>query len=84
MIHDVCKASSNPEMADDFHTVGFIGLGAMGMPMVQNLAKKLPAASHIFVHDVSQDAVQQLVAEFPDRVSACNSAREVAEKTVRE
>jgi len=65
-------------------SVGFIGLGLMGKPMVVNLAEKLPAGSRIHVHDVVTAAVDELCASYPDRVVRCTSAREVTEKSVRD
>src|SRR5436309_5501949 len=41
-------------------TVGFIGLGYMGKPMARNLLK---AGFPLVVHNRSQGAVQELVAE---------------------
>lgn len=64
-------------------SVGFIGLGAMGKPMVLNLAKKLPSGSRIFIHDVVPDLVQELCNSLPDTIVSCASAREVVSKTVR-
>lgn len=63
--------------------VGFIGLGAMGMPMARHLATKLPPETQIFVFDIAQALIDQLCAEFPSKVLKCSSAKEVAEKTVR-
>lgn len=62
--------------------VGFVGLGAMGMPMVENLAKKLPDKARIFVHDVEQDLVNSVVSQYPGRFVACSNARSVAEASV--
>jgi 3-hydroxyisobutyrate dehydrogenase len=61
--------------------VGFIGLGLMGKPMVENLAKKLPPGSRIHVHDVVTAVVDELCASYPDTVSRCTSAKEVTEKS---
>ncbi|KAH7265763.1 NAD binding domain of 6-phosphogluconate dehydrogenase-domain-containing protein [Fusarium solani] len=61
-------------------SVGFIGLGAMGKPMVINLAKKLPKGSQIHVYDIVMAVVDETVALFPDSIFKCASAKEVAEK----
>ena len=63
-------------------TFGFIGLGAMGTPMVQNLAEKLPTGIKIYVFDVVEKAVDGLCSQCPNRVLKTQSAREVAEKSV--
>ncbi|KAF1917643.1 NAD binding domain of 6-phosphogluconate dehydrogenase-domain-containing protein [Ampelomyces quisqualis] len=62
-----------------FEKLGFIGLGAMGKPMVTHLAHKLPPASRIWVYDVLQPVVDDLCEEFPERVLKCANAKEVAE-----
>jgi 3-hydroxyisobutyrate dehydrogenase-like beta-hydroxyacid dehydrogenase len=63
--------------------VGFIGLGAMGLPMASHLAAKLPKETRMYVFDVVQALVDKICSEHPDRVWSCSSSREVAEKTVR-
>ena len=69
-------------MAVSYKTVGFIGLGAMGFPMVENLDKKLPSSVKIYVFDVSADAIQRITAKNPARVLSCTSSKEVAENSV--
>jgi len=64
------------------HSVGFIGLGAMGKPMVANLARKLPPGSQIRVHDVVEAAVEDIKSSFPDTIIKCSNAREVTEGSV--
>lgn len=56
--------------------IGFVGLGIMGKPMVRNLVK---AGYELVVHNRSQGAVDELVAES-EAVTAASSAREVAEQ----
>lgn len=66
-------------------SIGFIGLGAMGKPMVLNLANKLPASAHLYIHDVvaaAVDDVAQLCASLPISVVRCADSKEVAEKSV--
>jgi 2-hydroxy-3-oxopropionate reductase len=60
-------------MAD---TIGFIGLGVMGKPMARNLLK---AGFELVVHNRSQGAVDELVAESPG-VTAAESPKAVAEQ----
>ncbi|KAH7130224.1 NAD binding domain of 6-phosphogluconate dehydrogenase-domain-containing protein [Dendryphion nanum] len=60
--------------------LGFIGLGAMGKPMLTHLAHKLPAESRIYIFDVVTQVVDELCAEFPDRVRKGSSAKDVAER----
>ena len=71
-------------MADafEFNTLGFIGLGAMGRPMLVHLANKLPAESRIYVFDVVETVVDEVCAEFPNRVFKGSSAKDVAEQVV--
>jgi 3-hydroxyisobutyrate dehydrogenase len=70
-------------MVDHDVGVGFIGLGAMGMPMARHLVTKLPSETHIYVFDIAQALVEQLCAEFPSKVFKCANAKDAAEKTVR-
>lgn len=62
----------------NFSRIGFIGLGAMGKPMMSHLAKKLPADSKIWVYDVVEQVVDEACTEFPHRVFKGESARHVA------
>jgi 3-hydroxyisobutyrate dehydrogenase len=66
----------------DFKRLGFIGLGAMGRPMLSHLANKLPQDSRIWVYDVVEQMVDDACAEFPDRVLKAKSAKDVAEQVV--
>ncbi|KAK5655103.1 hypothetical protein OQA88_6002 [Cercophora sp. LCS_1] len=68
-------------MVDKPHTLGFIGLGAMGKPMVTNLAKKLPSGSIIQVYDIVTAPAEELTTHFPGIVNQCFSASEVASKS---
>jgi 6-phosphogluconate dehydrogenase len=74
---------ASPESSMLPTSVGVVGLGAMGKPMVINLAKRLPAGTRIHVHDVVPVAVDELFASFPETVVKCTSAKDVAEKSVR-
>jgi 3-hydroxyisobutyrate dehydrogenase-like beta-hydroxyacid dehydrogenase len=67
----------------EYRSVGFIGLGAMGKPMAGHLANKLPPETLIYVFDVVQAAVDELCAEFPNKVVKSSNAKDVAEKSVR-
>lgn len=69
-------------MADEISSIGFIGLGLMGLPMVQNLIKKTPETTKFFVYDVVDDAVKKLCEEHSTRATAMKSSREVAEQAV--
>jgi 6-phosphogluconate dehydrogenase (decarboxylating) len=70
-------------MADLPTTIGWIGLGSMGFPMAGNLVKKMREDAQFYVYDVVQDFVDRFVAEGKGRVHACQSAKEVADKSVR-
>jgi 3-hydroxyisobutyrate dehydrogenase len=69
-------------MAFQYAAVGFIGLGTMGIPMVENLIKKLPSSTKIYVYDVSEQAVKKIESENKGKVHACSNSKEVAEKSV--
>ncbi|KAK3312717.1 NAD binding domain of 6-phosphogluconate dehydrogenase-domain-containing protein [Apodospora peruviana] len=60
--------------------VGFIGLGAMGLPMAANLATKLPTGSRLFVFDVSKAAMEAFTKSHPTSSEMCDSTRTVAAK----
>ncbi|KKY20210.1 putative 3-hydroxyisobutyrate mitochondrial precursor [Diplodia seriata] len=69
-------------MASSFDSIGFIGLGVMGLPMLENLIKKLPDGTKYYVYDVSTSAMDTLCAQYPEKVHACANSREVADKSV--
>lgn len=71
------------EGSSDLRTLGFIGLGAMGRPMLAHLANKLPPESRIFVFDVAEAVVDELCSQFPNRVLKGSSAKDVANHAVR-
>ena len=62
--------------------VGFIGLGAMGLPMAINFANALARGSKIYVHDTVETPVDEICTKFPDMAVKCASAKEVASKSV--
>lgn len=62
-------------------SVGFIGLGTMGLPMAHNLISKLPPGSKMYVYDVSQDAMSRLQAQHPTTVLPCTSPKQVTENS---
>ncbi|KAJ5731296.1 uncharacterized protein N7483_005804 [Penicillium malachiteum] len=68
-------------MATKFSRLGFIGLGAMGKHMAEQLAIKLPDGVKIFVFDVATPPVKELVEKYPGKVIECSSPKEVAEKS---
>jgi 3-hydroxyisobutyrate dehydrogenase-like beta-hydroxyacid dehydrogenase len=78
-------AASSDTMIDSppFKTIGFIGLGAMGKPMLAHLADKLPASSEIWVYDVVESVVDEVCSTFPNRVHKAVSSADVAEHSVR-
>jgi pyrroline-5-carboxylate reductase len=65
-----------------FEKLGFIGLGAMGKPMVSHLATKLPPESQIWVYDVVEQAMDDICAEYPDRIQKGANAKDVAQQVV--
>ncbi|KAF1972732.1 hypothetical protein BU23DRAFT_643480 [Bimuria novae-zelandiae CBS 107.79] len=64
----------------DFKKLGFIGLGAMGKPMLVHLANKLPPESRIYVFDVVEVTMNEIFSQFPDKVFRGSSARDVAQQ----
>jgi len=65
-----------------FRSVGFIGLGLMGFPMLENLIQKLPDTTHFFVYDVSAAAVESMCSKYGSHVKACENAKDVADQAV--
>ncbi|EXJ79112.1 hypothetical protein A1O3_08613 [Capronia epimyces CBS 606.96] len=61
--------------------LGFIGLGAMGLPMAGHLAAKLPEHIKVFVYDINPASVDQLQQEYPNRIVKGASAKDVADKS---
>lgn len=57
--------------------VGFIGLGIMGKGMVRNLISKLDPSLSFVVWNRSADACQELITQFPDRVTSVATPAEV-------
>ncbi|KAL2782942.1 NAD binding domain of 6-phosphogluconate dehydrogenase-domain-containing protein [Aspergillus keveii] len=61
----------------DTKTFGLVGLGAMGYPMAQNLARKAPDTAKLVVYDLSTKAIEDLYAEYPEKVVKGESAEDV-------
>lgn len=68
--------------SNEYNTIGFIGLGTMGYPMCENLIKKCSETTKFFVYDVSRPSVDRLCKSYVNRVTPCNSSKEVAEQAV--
>ncbi|KAF2159602.1 hypothetical protein M409DRAFT_70917 [Zasmidium cellare ATCC 36951] len=68
-------------MADLPKSIGWIGLGLMGNPMIRNLLKKVSEDTQFYIHDVVRESVERLVEEGNGRVHACESSVEVADKS---
>ena len=68
-------------VAKKSQTIGFIGLGAMGLPMAQNVARKSPL-EELIVFDLNTQAVEQLLAEFPTKTDKGSNARDVITRAV--
>lgn len=62
--------------------LGFVGLGAMGLPMASNLISKAPGDSTLFVYDILEGSMNKLARKHPKSVELCRSPREVAQKAV--
>ena len=65
---------------DNIKSIGFIGLGMMGVPMVENVIQKTDVK--IFVNDVVEAPVKHLCDQYPNRVQSRSNAREIAEVSV--
>jgi 3-hydroxyisobutyrate dehydrogenase len=63
-------------------SIGWVGLGLMGYPMATNLLKKLDNTTQFYVFDVAKDLVDRFVNDGEGRVYACQSSKEVADKSV--
>ncbi|KAJ5398595.1 hypothetical protein N7465_009084 [Penicillium sp. CMV-2018d] len=61
--------------------VGFIGLGAMGKHMAEQLAKKLPGTARVSIFDVAKSPMEELIAKYPSRIVGCSSPKHVAENS---
>ncbi|KAF7298218.1 hypothetical protein HMN09_01043700 [Mycena chlorophos] len=59
--------------------LGWIGLGAMGWPMAQQLLFKNPAAT-FYIYDVDRTLLVEFAQSAPDRVKIAANATEVATK----
>ncbi|KAI1084509.1 NAD binding domain of 6-phosphogluconate dehydrogenase-domain-containing protein [Whalleya microplaca] len=62
-------------------SIGFIGLGAMGKPMVVNLVKSLPPRAQVFIYDLVEALVDELVISFPSVIVKSAHAKQVAENS---
>ncbi|KAH7118603.1 NAD binding domain of 6-phosphogluconate dehydrogenase-domain-containing protein [Dactylonectria estremocensis] len=60
--------------------LGFIGLGAMGLPMASNLISKAPPGSTLRVYDISENSMRTLVERHPVSVVICRSPKDVSQK----
>lgn len=58
---------SNSSRPLDGQRIGFIGLGLMGKPMAQNLAK---AGAHLILHNRSQGVIEELKTEGMDSAAS--------------
>jgi len=62
--------------------VGWVGLGIMGLPMARNLVEKMDPDTEFYVFDVVQDSIDRIVGDGKGEVHACESSKEVADKSV--
>ncbi|KAK7445865.1 hypothetical protein CaCOL14_004883 [Colletotrichum acutatum] len=62
-------------------SLGFIGLGAMGLPMASNLVAKVAKGSQTYVYDISESSMKKLVDQAKNAViTGCKSPREISQK----
>jgi 3-hydroxyisobutyrate dehydrogenase-like beta-hydroxyacid dehydrogenase len=68
--------------AEKYKSVGFIGLGNMGLPMLENLIQKMSDATKFYIHDISSELLEQTTSKYSGKVEAMKNAKEVAERSV--
>ncbi|KAK1536300.1 3-hydroxyisobutyrate dehydrogenase [Colletotrichum costaricense] len=62
-------------------SLGFIGLGAMGLPMASNLVAKVAKGSQTYVYDISETSMKRLIDQATNAdITGCKSPREVSQK----
>lgn len=66
----------------EYKSIGFIGLGMMGVPMVENLLRKTPNATKFYIFDVVDEAVKELCSRYAERAEQAENAKDVADKAV--
>lgn len=64
--------------ARGFSSYGFIGLGRMGMGMVENLRDKVAADAEVFVYDTNPAALRQIEQSRPGKVRGSGSLADMA------
>lgn len=69
-------------MAFEYTSIGWIGLGLMGIPMVETLIAKTPKSCQYYIFDVMAKPIDELCAKYPNKVHKCQSSKEVADKSV--
>ncbi|KAF9878255.1 putative 3-hydroxyisobutyrate dehydrogenase [Colletotrichum karsti] len=60
--------------------IGFIGLGAMGSPMAKRIADALTDDSQVFVYDVVEAVLDELLASNPAKIQKAASPAAVAKQ----
>ena len=55
----------------------------MGLPMANNLLKRMDDDTTFYVYDVVQESIDNFVDAGKERIKACASSKEVADKSVR-
>jgi len=60
--------------------IGFIGLGIMGKGMIKNMITKLDSNMPFIVWNRSPDVCQEIISQFPGRVSVVPTAAEVIQQ----
>lgn len=63
-------------------SIGFIGLGVMGLRMVERLTKLTERDVVIYVFDVNTEVTRVLAEQHPGRVVVQQNSREVAASSV--
>lgn len=63
-------------------SIGWIGLGTMGLPMARNLLRKLPVDTQFHVYDVSNECMTSFTSADSTRLHACENSADVARNAV--
>ncbi|KAJ5805239.1 hypothetical protein N7474_011126 [Penicillium riverlandense] len=63
------------------NSIGFVGLGAMGMWMATHLAVKLPASTKVHVFDIVPALVEEFCTKYPLKAVRSSSPKDVADKS---
>jgi len=64
------------------NSIGFIGLGAMGMWMASHLAEKVSKSTKLYVFDIVPALVDDICLKYPDTVIKSTNPKELIDHSV--